>query len=76
MFIKKRKRENESLENEKLKNWVDAEIVERTFVVSHFLDILLGYDFVPSRIQKKRQRRDPHLVSYLPGPTRNKIITG
>ena len=33
---------------------VKAELVETTFVRSGFLDIRHGYDFVPSRIQKKR----------------------
>ena len=31
-----------------------AEIVETTFVRSRFSDIQHGYNFVPSRIQKKR----------------------
>ena len=40
-----------------------AEKVETTFDVSRFSDIRLGYDFVPSHIQKKRPettRNDPH----------------
>ena len=35
----------------------DAEIVETTFVRSRFLDIRHGYDFVPSRIQKKQPEK-------------------
>ena len=59
--------------------YLHAEIVETTFVRSRFSNIRHGYDFVPSHIQKKRPettRNDGRLVSYLPGTTRNKIITG
>ena len=41
----------------RLQLWVvlnlEADVLETTFVVSHFSDIRLGYNFVPSRIQKK-----------------------
>ena len=38
---------------------LQAEIVQTTFVVSRFSDIRLGYDFVPSRIQKKLLETTP-----------------
>ena len=57
-------------------NGLQSDIVEMTFVRSRFSDIQHGYDFVPSRIQKKRPETTNRLVSYLPGTTRNKIITG
>ena len=40
--------------NKSSRGGLEAEIVETTFVRSRFPDIQHGYDFVPSRVQKKR----------------------